>query len=62
MKSTPLAWHARYGHKKVVEYLLSRGVATNLPDDEPWATPLSWAERKDHAEIADILRKHGATA
>ncbi|MCH8294746.1 ankyrin repeat domain-containing protein [Candidatus Poribacteria bacterium] len=62
LKSTPLAWHARYGHKKVVEYLLSRGAATNLPDDEPWATPLAWAEKKGHTEIAEILRAHGAMA
>jgi hypothetical protein len=37
----------------MVEFLLSRGAATNLPDDEFWSTPLAWAERWRHAEIAE---------
>jgi hypothetical protein len=44
----------------MVTFLLSRGVPTNLPDDEPWATPLAWAERRQHAKIVSILRQHGA--
>ena len=59
--STPLAWAARYGHKKLVEFLLSRGAKTNLPDDKPGTRPLFWAEEQGYAEIAEILRKHGAT-
>lgn len=45
----------------MVEFLLTRGAPTNLPDDEPWATPLAWAQRREHSEVAEILRQHGAT-
>jgi ankyrin repeat protein len=45
----------------MVEFLLMRGAATNLPDDEPWATPLAWAARHRHGEIVDLLKQHGAT-
>jgi hypothetical protein len=38
-RSTPLAWAARHNLPDMVEYLLSRGAPTNLPDDESWATP-----------------------
>jgi ankyrin repeat protein len=47
--------------RKMVEFLLKRGAATNLPDDEPWATPLAWARKLGLADIEEILRKHGAT-
>ena len=30
---------------RMVEFLLKRGAATNLPGDEPWATPLAWARK-----------------
>jgi len=43
----------------MVELLLARGAATNLPDDEPWATPLAWATRRGHRRIAEILRRAG---
>jgi ankyrin repeat protein len=46
---------------RMVEFLLKRGAATNLPDDEPWATPLAWANRHGQGEIVDLLRHHGAT-
>jgi len=45
----------------MVEFLLKRGAATNLPDDEPWATPLAWARKLGLADIEEILLKHGAT-
>jgi hypothetical protein len=45
----------------MVEFLLKRGAATNLPDDEPWATPLAWARKFGLADIEEILLKHGAT-
>ena len=45
----------------MVEFLLKRGAATNLPDDEPWATPLAWATRRGQGDIAELLRQHGAT-
>ncbi len=47
--------------KRVVEFLLKRGAATNLPGDEPWATPLAWARRRGLAESEAILRRHGAS-
>jgi ankyrin repeat protein len=50
----------RSGAVEMVKFLLSRGVPTNHPDDEPWATPLAWAERRHHAKIVSILRRHGA--
>jgi ankyrin repeat protein len=46
----------------MVELLLARGAATNLADDEPWATPLTWATRRGHGPIAETLRRAGATA
>jgi ankyrin repeat protein len=47
--------------RRMVEFLLKRGAATNLPGDEPWATPLAWATRRGNGEIVELLKKHGAT-
>jgi ankyrin repeat protein len=47
--------------RRMVEFLLKRGAATNLPDDEPWATPLAWARKLSLPDIEELLRKHGAT-
>ena len=47
--------------RRMVEFLLNRGAATNLPGDEPWATPLAWARKRGLADIAEILLEHGAT-
>jgi ankyrin repeat protein len=47
--------------RRMVEFLLKHGAATNLPDDEPWATPLQWTRKLGLAEIEEILLKHGAT-
>jgi ankyrin repeat protein len=69
---TPLAAAVRTGlgsnepvlaqrRRRMVEFLLKRGAATNLPDDEPWATPLAWARKLGLAEIEEILLNHGAT-
>jgi len=69
---TPLATAVRSGlgskepklaqrRRRMVEFLLKRGAATNLPDDEPWATPLAWARKFGLADIEEILVKHGAT-
>ena len=68
---TPLATAVRAGlgskeselaerRREMVEFLLKRGAATNLPDDEPWATPLAWARKLGLADIEGILLKHGA--
>jgi ankyrin repeat protein len=45
---------------RTVEFLLNRGAATNLPDDEPWATPLAWATGSGRGEIVSLLKQHGA--
>jgi ankyrin repeat protein len=69
---TPLAAAVRSGlgseepklaerRRRMVEFLLKRGAATNLPDDEPWATPLAWARKFGLADIEEILLEHGAT-
>jgi ankyrin repeat protein len=68
---TPLAAAVRMGlgsdepelaqrRKQMVEFLLERGSATNLPDDEPWATPLAWARKLGLADIEATLLEHGA--
>jgi ankyrin repeat protein len=46
--------------RRIVEFLLKRGAATNLPGDEPWATPLAWARKLGLADIEEILVTHGA--
>jgi len=45
----------------MVEFLLKRGAATNLPGDEPRATPLAWARSLGLPDIEALLIKHGAT-
>jgi uncharacterized protein len=47
--------------RRMVEFLLKRGAATNLPGDKPWSTPLSRAIRHGHTDIAKLLKEHGAT-
>ncbi len=46
--------------RQMIEFLLKRGAATNLPDDEPWATPLAWATKHGQRELVELLRAHGA--
>jgi ankyrin repeat protein len=53
---TPLAAAAGEGHRRIVEYLLSKGANPNL-DAPEWAKPLTLAERRGHTEIADLLRR-----
>ena len=42
-----------------IEFLLKRGAATSLPDDEPWATPLAWARKLGLADLEEVLINHG---
>jgi ankyrin repeat protein len=46
---------------RMVEFLLKRGAATNLPGEEPWATPLAWARSLRLPDIEALLIKHGAS-
>ena len=46
--------------RRMIEFLLKRGAATDLPDDPPWATPLAWARRLGDGEIEGVLLRHGA--
>jgi ankyrin repeat protein len=55
LRSTPLAWAAKYGQLEMVEFLLQRGAAKSLADDPPWATPLAWAIKRGHEKIASLL-------
>lgn len=70
-KGTPLAvavrsWCGEQSPKQakrrrqMVEFLLKRGAATNLPGDEPWATPLACARKRGLVDIVKLLLSHGA--
>jgi len=62
--STPLAWAARCGQTRMVEFLLRRGAQPSLPDDLPdlaWATPLAWATRRGHQAIVRLLTEYEQT-
>lgn len=45
---------------RMMELLLKRGAAANLPGDEPWSTPLAWANRRGLRRIASLLKQYGA--
>jgi ankyrin repeat protein len=53
--------HQAQRGRRMVEFLLIRGAATNLPGDEAWATPLAWARKLKVPEIEELLMKYGAT-
>ena len=55
LRSTPLAWAAKFGQLEMVKFLLRRGAPKSLPDDPAWATPLAWATRRGHDNIARLL-------
>ncbi|MEE2707972.1 MAG: ankyrin repeat domain-containing protein [Gemmatimonadota bacterium] len=57
LKSTPLAWAARWGRDELVSLYLAHG-ANPDPEGEPWSTPLSWAKRYGHQKIAQQLLDH----
>ena len=58
--STPLSWAARYGHQKLVAFLLERGAATSLAEDQPGTTPLYWAQHQGYSQITRMLEERGA--
>jgi ankyrin repeat protein len=45
--------------RQMVEFLLNRGAASNLPGDKPWATPLIYANRWRRPDIVELLKRHG---
>lgn len=57
LRSTPLAWAAKFGKQPMVELLLRSGAMPVHPDDPEWATPRAWATRRGHGNIAEVLRK-----
>jgi uncharacterized protein len=60
-RSTPLGLAARWGHAKMVAFLLERGADPNKAA-APWATPLAWARKKGFGMIASDLERAGAIA
>lgn len=60
MNVTPLGWAARYGRRKYVEFLLSRGAAVNHPDDRPGTPPLFLADEQGYQDIVTLLTFYGA--
>jgi ankyrin repeat protein len=58
LKSTPLGWACRWGHRELVELLLQRGAPVREKDAEPWATPEAWAKKMGHDEIFAILKRN----
>jgi ankyrin repeat protein len=60
-RSTPLGLAARWGHSKMVAFLLERAADPNKAA-APWATPLAWARQKGFASIAGDLERAGAAA
>lgn len=45
---------------RMIEFLLKRGAATHLPDDQPWATPLAWAIRSGNQGLVELFKQNGA--
>ncbi len=56
LRSTPLGWACRWGHKELVELLIQRGAPVREKDAEPWATPVAWAQKMGHREIQSFLQ------
>lgn len=56
----PLVYASCFGHKDVVEALLSAGAVVDQQDKNQW-TALMWAMTNRHKDIAKILLDHGAS-
>jgi ankyrin repeat protein len=56
---TPLHRAARYGHKEVVELLITKGADVNTKDNQG-LTSLWYAKERGHEQNVELLRKHGA--
>jgi ankyrin repeat protein len=57
--ATPLGLAARWGHRKMVAFLLDRGADPNGAG-AAWATPLAWARAKKFRDIENDLATAGA--
>ncbi len=51
LKSTPLGWACRWGHREMAEVLIARGAPVDEPEAEAWATPRAWAQKMGRNEI-----------
>ena len=60
LKSTPLGWAARFGGKKLVDFLLDRGANPNSSRRAVGKHQWLGRRKKGHTGIAEILRQHGA--
>lgn len=58
IKTTPLAWAARFNRKKLVKFFLERGADPNLPSDNPESRPLVFAEEFGFSDVAEMLKNH----
>jgi hypothetical protein len=56
--STPLHWAVAFGHKEIVELLITASANVSAKNNKG-RTPLDLAIMRSHTEIADLLRKHG---
>ena len=56
---TPLLWAAGFGHKKVIEMLITKGADVNAKAEEGW-TPLHYAAGGNDKEIVELLSTKGA--
>jgi len=44
--------------REMIRFLLERGAATTLSDDEPWATPLAQAVRRGFSDVEQLLMRY----
>jgi ankyrin repeat protein len=58
-KSTPLGMAVRWGHHKMVKYLLKEGADPNKAGAS-WATPIAWVKKKGFSDIEETLINAGA--
>lgn len=60
-KSRPLHYAARFGHVKIVEFLLDHGALPDVPNDANYWTPLHLAAQGEYLDIVELLLSKGAT-